>query len=173
LVYSHPVVFILYCSRLSTTIELVTAMPRTIIVGAGIIGASTAYFLSHSTSRSQDDTITVVDPNPPASGASGKAAGILSRNWTGIATASLEALSFRLHKDLAQQYGGAEKWGYRPCEILAVEVGNKGADSPEVDWGERHKNATKIESAEVLKWVKPYVIRTQALLGEPKSWAQW
>lgn len=148
-------------------------MPRTIIVGAGIIGASAAYFLSHSTARSQHDTITVVDPNPPASGASGKAAGIVSRNWTGEATASLEALSFHLHKDLAQQYGGAEKWGYRPCEVLAVQVGDKRVDSPEVDWGERHKNATKTENTEVLKWIKPNIIKTQALLGEPDSWAQW
>src|SRR5437762_13001304 len=114
-------------------------MPHTVIVGAGIIGVSTAYFLSCSPLFNQDDTITILDPSPPLSGASGKAAGFLSRNWTGNATASLEALSFRLYEELSQQYGGAEKWGYRKCRVLAVVAGDKAADSPEVVWNERHK----------------------------------
>jgi glycine/D-amino acid oxidase-like deaminating enzyme len=148
-------------------------MPHTVIIGAGIIGVSTAYFLSHSPCFNQDDTVTILDPSRPISGASGKAAGFLSRNWTGSSTASLEALSFRLHGELAQQYGGAEKWGYRKCRVLAVEAGNKTGDSPGVVWGERHRNIRRAEFSEELKWVKPGVIKSQVLLGDPDSFAQW
>jgi FAD dependent oxidoreductase len=71
----------------------------------------------------------------PASGASGKAAGVIARGWTGSATASLESLSFQLHQELAHQHGGAEKWGYRSCRALAVTAGNKTDDSPDIRWG--------------------------------------
>jgi glycine/D-amino acid oxidase-like deaminating enzyme len=147
-------------------------MPHTVIVGAGIIGVSTAYFLSHAPSRGEDHTITILDPSPPASGASGKAGGLISRNWIGGATASLEDLSFHLHKDLAQQYGGAERWGYRRCQCLAV-VGGDGMDQPNAaPWNERLKNVKKSPYSGDLNWIQPGVINSQILLGEPDSFAQ-
>ena len=78
----------------------------------------------------------------PASGASGKSAGFISRNWTDVPTASLEDLSFRLHQGLARQFGGAEKWGYRPCRVLAV-VGGTRDNSEDLRWSERHEKARK------------------------------
>jgi hypothetical protein len=68
------------------------AMPHTAIVGAGIIGASTAYFLTHSGSYNSDHSITILDSNPPGSGASGKSAGFITRHGTGAATAALAEL---------------------------------------------------------------------------------
>lgn len=148
-------------------------MPHTVIVGAGIIGVSTAYFLSHSPSRDPDHTITILDPSPPASGASGKAAGFIARNWTGSATTSLEDLSFRLHKELAQQYGGDEKWGYRPCRVLSVVGAKAGGHSEDLRWSERHESAKKTEYSGELKWIKPESIKSLTLLGDPDSFAQW
>jgi len=148
-------------------------MPHTVIIGAGIIGVSTAYYLSHSPSRNHDHIITIIDPSPPASGASGKAAGFLARNWTGSATASLEDLSFRLYKELAEQYQGTEKWGYRQCQVLAVTGGEDRRPWEDLRWGERHERAKKTEYSGELKWVKPGIIKSQSLLGDPDSFAQW
>src|SRR6266516_2015707 len=114
-------------------------MPHTVILGAGIIGVCTAYFLSHDPSRNEDHTITILDPSPPASGASGKAGGFIARNWVGSATTSLEDLSFRLHEELAQEYGGDVNWGYRRCRALHVVAGN-GNEPVDSFWNERHKN---------------------------------
>jgi glycine/D-amino acid oxidase-like deaminating enzyme len=149
-------------------------MPHTVIVGAGIIGASTAYFLSHSPSRDQDHEITILDPCPPASGASGKAAGFLSRCWTASATSSLEDLSFRLYKELAQEYSGAEKWGYRPCRVLAVVGGKfKEGGSEDLSWGDRFQNFKVRERSEDLSWICPETISSKSILGEEGSFAQW
>jgi len=148
-------------------------MHVTVIIGADIIRVSTAYFFSHCPSRDQDHTITILDPGPPASGASGKAAGFIARNWTGSATASLEDLSFRLYKELAQQYGGAEKWGYRQCRVLAVVGGKASGHSEDIRWSERHESAKRAEYSGELKWIKPETIKSQTLLGDPDSFAQW
>src|SRR5436190_23625356 len=93
-------------------------MPHTVIIGAGIVGVSTAYFLSHAPSRTLDHKITILDQSPPASGASGKAGGLIAPRWVESPTASLEKLSFRLHQELADLYGGWEQWGYRRCRLL-------------------------------------------------------
>lgn len=147
-------------------------MPHTVILGAGIIGVCTAYFLSHDTCRNEDHTITILDPSPPASGASGKAGGFIARNWVGSATSSLEDLSFRLHEELALHYGGDERWGYRRCRILHV-VGGNGSESANSDWDERHKNIKRTSYSADLEWIKPGVIKNMELLGDPGSFAQW
>jgi glycine/D-amino acid oxidase-like deaminating enzyme len=148
-------------------------MPHTVIIGAGIIGVSTAYYLSHSPSSKADHIITILDPCKPASGASGKAAGFLSRTWTSEATSSLEGLSFQLYRDLAEQYRGAEEWGYRQCEVLTVTAG-KVRSSEKVQWSETGPKTMQItEYTGELNWVKPDGIESQSLLGDPDSFAQW
>ncbi|TKA59715.1 hypothetical protein B0A55_11695, partial [Friedmanniomyces simplex] len=73
----------------------------TVIIGAGIIGCATAYYLSRS-GNTKPDTIHLVEASPELfASASGKAAGFLASDWFGPPTASLGALSFRLHKELA------------------------------------------------------------------------
>jgi glycine/D-amino acid oxidase-like deaminating enzyme len=148
-------------------------MPHTVILGAGIIGVSTAYYLSHSPSRAQDHTITIIDPNPPASGASGKAGGFIARNWISTATASLEDFSFKLHERLAEQHGGAELWGYRKTQALKV-VGGEGKGGP-IDpvWRDRHKNIPRKPYSGELNWVKPGLVKSMDVMGEPGNFAQW
>jgi glycine/D-amino acid oxidase-like deaminating enzyme len=149
-------------------------MPHTVIVGAGIIGVSTAYFLSHAPARTQDHTITILDPSPPASGASGKSGGFVGRNWAGAATASLAELSFRLHNELAQKYNGAEKWGYRRCRAMSV-VGKNARGNPlgDLTRSVRLRNASEAEPAAGLSWIKPGVIQTQNILSDKDATAQW
>ena len=149
-------------------------MPHTVIIGAGIIGVSTAYYLSHSPSSNTDHIITILDPCTPAAGASGKAAGFLSRNWTGKETSSLENLSFQLYKELAERYRGAEEWGYRQCQVLTVVGGKAGSRTEEVQWSETGPKTMRVtEYTERLSWLKPGVIESQNLLGDPDSFAQW
>ncbi|CAD0106768.1 unnamed protein product, partial [Aureobasidium uvarum] len=82
----------------------------TVILGAGIIGVSTAYYLSQSIPGS---SIHLIDPSPELfASASGKAGGFLAADWFGPASAPLGLLSFKLHKRLADEYDGAGKWGY-------------------------------------------------------------
>ena len=84
----------------------------TVIVGAGIIGSATAYYLSQSTSTTPS-TIHLVESSPELfASASGYAAGFLARDWFSSPSSSLGALSFDLHKQLAQENNGSEKWGY-------------------------------------------------------------
>ncbi|KAM0714430.1 hypothetical protein Q7P37_010217 [Cladosporium fusiforme] len=84
----------------------------TVIVGAGIIGCATAYYLSQS-GHTKPDTIHLVEASEELfASASGKAGGFLTADWFGPATASLGSLSFDLHKKLAERDHGHEKWGY-------------------------------------------------------------
>ena len=91
---------------------MATLPSNTVILGAGIIGTSTAYYLSQS-SNTPARSIHLVEATPSLfSSASGYAAGFLASDWFGPATASLGELSFRLHRELAEKHGGREKWGY-------------------------------------------------------------
>ncbi len=84
----------------------------TVILGVGIIGCSTAYYLAES-GNTRPDTIHLVEASPELfASASGKAAGFVASDWFGPPTASLGALSFRLHQELADKHDGLKNWGY-------------------------------------------------------------
>ena len=106
------------------------------ILGAGIIGLSTAYYLSESPSScSPASEIHLVDASPRLfASASGHAAGFLARDWFSPSVSALGELSFAEHKRLATEHSGREKWGYLPGTGLnyvpAENRGNKRGD----DW---------------------------------------
>jgi len=86
--------------------------PTTVILGGGIIGCATAYYLS-GTSHTPPSSIHIVEASPQLfASASGHAGGFLARDWFGPAVASLGALSFDLHRQLAEEHNGRGKWGY-------------------------------------------------------------
>ncbi|OIW31165.1 FAD dependent oxidoreductase [Coniochaeta ligniaria NRRL 30616] len=92
-------------------------MSTTVIIGAGIIGVSTAYYLSD---HQPGSTIHLVEASPELfSSASGYAGGFLAKDWFSPATASLGALSFEQHRILAEKNGGREKWGYSPTTTVS------------------------------------------------------
>lgn len=83
----------------------------TVIIGSGIIGTSTAYFLSQELEPQAN--IHLVEANPELfASASGYAAGFLAGDWFPSSLSSLGALSFDLHKQLAEENNGPENWGY-------------------------------------------------------------
>lgn len=102
----------------------------TVIVGAGIIGTSTAYYLSQEISDASAIHLIEASPDLFAS-ASGYAAGFLACDWFSRPLAALGEKSFNLHKELAATNDGFHKWGYSETTStsLAETIGNhSGAD---------------------------------------------
>ncbi|CAK3817507.1 hypothetical protein BTJ68_02472 [Lecanosticta acicola] len=105
----------------------------TVIIGAGIIGCATAYYLSHS-HPTKPQNIHLIDSSPEIfASASGKAGGFLASDWFGPATASLGALSFRLHEALARENDGYKRWGYSRSTGTSLVDGG-GGSVHEGDW---------------------------------------
>ncbi|KAM0275795.1 hypothetical protein ACHAQH_007419 [Verticillium albo-atrum] len=91
-----------------------------VIVGGGIIGSTTAYFLSrHAKFNPALHKITLLEATSIAAGASGKAGGLLAL-WA--YPQPLVPLSYRLHAELAAEHGGAERWGYRRVECGSFDA---------------------------------------------------
>lgn len=99
-------------------------MPRSeqesiVILGAGIIGLSTAYYLS--TSSQVPASIHVLDNSPVLfQCASGRAAGFIAKDWFGPPLKELGELSFTLHKELAEKFDGKRRWGYSESVGLSL-----------------------------------------------------
>jgi glycine/D-amino acid oxidase-like deaminating enzyme len=96
---------------------------RIAICGAGVIGASVAYFLSR-----RGAATTIIERARPGAAASGRAAGFLALDWNDASRLGpLARASFTLHRDLARDLG--RDTGYRPIETLhvaAIENGDPG-----------------------------------------------
>ncbi|KAF9776625.1 hypothetical protein IL306_005171 [Fusarium sp. DS 682] len=88
------------------------AKKNIVVVGGGIIGATTAYYLTrHPKFNPALHTITLLEAAPTvAQGASGKAGGLLAL-WA--YPECLVPLSYRLHAELAAEHNGPQRWGYR------------------------------------------------------------
>lgn len=90
-----------------------------VVIGGGIIGLSTAYYLSLA--RTSGRSITVVDKASVLfAGASGKANGILGDYGFEPEAETLGKLSWELHQQLASVHGGWAGWGYRDVMIYSL-----------------------------------------------------
>ncbi|CCH43978.1 hypothetical protein BN7_3533 [Wickerhamomyces ciferrii] len=90
-----------------------------IIVGAGIIGVCTAYYLTrHPDFSPETHHITIIESKRVAGGASGKAGGLLAL-WA--FPQQIVPLSFKLHEELAKEYNGEDEWGYRRLTTVSLE----------------------------------------------------
>jgi glycine/D-amino acid oxidase-like deaminating enzyme len=155
-------------------------MPHTVILGAGIIGASTAYYLQQQSSHPSGHRITLLDPCPPACGASGKSGGFIARNWASEATSSLAELSFRLHSELAAMHSGDVKWGYRRARAVGVVGKNTREGAGVMGVMGDLSRSVRLRYVEGrggrdggVKWIKQGVVQSQELLGEEGDIAQW
>ena len=82
-----------------------------VIVGAGIIGSTTAFYLArHAAINGARITILEASKSGAAQGASGKAGGLVAK-WA--YPSALTALSFKEHVALAEEFDGAKRWGWR------------------------------------------------------------
>ncbi|KIW56993.1 hypothetical protein PV05_05599 [Exophiala xenobiotica] len=115
----------------------------TVIIGGGIIGLSMAYYLSLATRATGNTAIHIIDSSPALlTSASGYAGGFLASDWFSPAVSSLGALSFRLHRELAEEHNGQRKWGYAGSHVYSLSVddhgisskGSKGSKGRREDW---------------------------------------
>ncbi|KAI0537808.1 FAD dependent oxidoreductase [Xylaria digitata] len=98
-----------------------------VIIGGGIIGTTTAYYLTrHPSFNPLIHHITLVEATSIAAGASGKAGGLLGL-WA--YPTCLVPLSYRLHAELAAEHDGATRWGYRQLECGQIAATVKGKNS--------------------------------------------
>ncbi|AAW41882.1 cytoplasm protein, putative [Cryptococcus deneoformans JEC21] len=134
-----------------------SSSPKNIVViGGGIAGVSTAYFLSTHPQRSSSTSITIVEGTKIAAAASGFSGGFLAKDWHGTSTSSLSEFSFDLHASLAEEFGGKEKWGYRTVETLSIET-----------------DATSMsKKASPLPWLRNGLVHSSRTLGSHTTTAQ-
>lgn len=168
-----------------------------VIIGGGIIGCTTAYYLTHHPSfNPTKHTITLLEATKIAGGASGKAGGLLAL-WA--YPSSIVPLSYRLHKELSDKYDGPERWGYRAVHCGQVDckgrqlqskkdtdtVKNKPGDKAgntahptgkNVSLEKRDNKALgKLHAAGVpadLDWVDAECLRAYDEMGDPSTTAQ-
>ena len=123
-----------------------------VVCGGGIIGASTAYFLSQRGAQ-----VTVVECNDVACAASGKSGGFLALDWNDHSPLSkLSRRSFALHEHLAERH--SQDWGYRRLDTLSVAASELRA----IDGGKQQDLPAWIAEGAVL----------QGYLGTPQTTAQ-
>ncbi|PYN94964.1 MAG: FAD-binding oxidoreductase [Candidatus Rokuibacteriota bacterium] len=98
--------------------------PRHVVVcGAGVMGASVAYFLSR-----RGVAVTVVEGTGVACAASGKSGGFLALDWCdGTPLGPLARASFKLHAELAREL--ATDYGYRRVDTFMLAARESGAAS--------------------------------------------
>src|SRR5215467_3283389 len=96
--------------------------PRHVIVcGAGVVGASVAYFLAR-----RGVAVTVVERSGVACAASGKSGGFLALDWCdGSPLGPLARASFALHTELAKEIGA--DYGYRRMDTFMLAARETGS----------------------------------------------
>lgn len=108
-------------------------MATTVILGSGIIGVSTAYYLLQHQPAS---TIHLVDSSPELfASASGYAGGFLAKDWFSPSVAALGALSYAEHDKLAEKEDGRQNWGYAKSVTVSYSPGGRRKDGKKgEDW---------------------------------------
>src|SRR6266513_5405319 len=96
--------------------------PRHVLVcGAGVVGASLAYFLAR-----RGIAVTVVERSGVACAASGKSGGFLALDWCDDSPLGpLARASFALHTELAREHGS--DYGYRRMDTFMMTAREEGA----------------------------------------------
>src|SRR5215475_8511737 len=105
---------------------------RVVICGGGVIGASTAYYLS-----CHGIDVIVVERTEVAAAASGKAGGFLALDWcAGTPLDEMARRSFQLHAALPDEIAG--NWAYQRLTaysgLVAPERHGHGHASAKLDW---------------------------------------
>jgi glycine/D-amino acid oxidase-like deaminating enzyme len=100
------------------------------LIGGGIIGCTTAYYLTrHPSFDPAYHSITLLEATRIAGGASGKAGGLLAL-WA--YPPSIVPLSFDLHGELAEAHDGEHQWGYRRIRCGKLTARDRSLSTPGV-----------------------------------------
>ena len=155
--------------------------------GGGIIGCTTAYFITrHPSFSPSKHNVTILESQSIASAASGKAGGLLAL-WA--YPSCIVPLSYQLHAELAAKHDGAKRWGYRALNCGSVTAKGRAYPStnteeskseqsretpqklPKTDQKTKpRKDAQSIPDS--LDWFDPDTIQGYAKMGDPSTTAQ-
>ncbi len=148
------------------------------MIGAGIIGVCTAYYITrHPNFSPYDHHITILESKRVAGGASGRAGGLLAL-WA--FPQQIVPLSFQLHQELADEYNGGDEWGYRRLTTVSVE-GNiqkiiPNTESSHADSIRKNSRITKsppkVLLPKDLDWIQSDIVNGWSSLGGKDSTAQ-
>lgn len=145
---------------------------KVVIIGGGIVGSATAYYLSRDQSI-KPDQVVLLEAGDISGGASGKAGGFLAKDWHSSASESIAELSFRLHAELAKEHDGYSKWLYAPTTSVAV--------TPEIeeakDWMAEGRSRSSIarskkKGANLPPWIVSEKVEEAHLVGDHSTTAQ-
>ncbi|KAL3471792.1 FAD dependent oxidoreductase [Aspergillus californicus] len=153
-----------------------------VIIGGGIIGCCSAYYLTrHPSFDPSRHSVTLIEASDIAGGASGKAGGLLAL-WA--YPSNIVPLSYKLHAELAKEHGGKERWGYREvgCAQL-IARGRPLNEKKEVNksggsMSLQKRNAAAIEKLKTarmpqeLDWIEPELVRGYESMSDPGETAQ-
>ncbi|KAL8965276.1 MAG: hypothetical protein Q9183_003936 [Haloplaca sp. 2 TL-2023] len=156
-----------------------------VIIGGGIIGCTSAYFLTRYPSYDPSKhKITLLEASKIAGGASGKAGGLLAL-WA--YPSNIVPLSYRLHAQLAQEHDGENRWGYRRihCGQLSARgrldqtkgtLKGQPAKGESVSLNKRDGKALgKVTAAGLpkdLNWFAAESVQSYSEMGDPDTTAQ-
>lgn len=138
----------------------------------------TAYYLTqHPDFDADKHHITIIEARRPASGASGKAGGLLAL-WA--FPQQIVPLSFRLHQELAEQYDGANEWGYRRVSAVSIAGNLQKAAARRAGHNEGHPTKTAQASRkkigpnlpEDLDWTREGLVESWSQIGDTETTAQ-
>ncbi|KAI0070311.1 FAD dependent oxidoreductase [Panus rudis PR-1116 ss-1] len=158
-----------------------------VIIGGGIIGCTTAYYLAHHPAYDPSTTkVTLLEASVRgiAQGASGKAGGLCAK-WA--YPKELVDISFPEHERLAELHDGAKRWGWRYVECGSWEgrgeivypgsakksrskTSREGFEELGPDW-ETKKRVQKGLPAE-LDWIKTELTDSYSKMAETGETAQ-
>ena len=107
------------------------ARKKAVICGGGIMGCSTAFYLSQLLTREELE-ITLVECHEIAGHSSGKAGGFLAKNWGGSgAMGKMAEKSFEMHAELGKAFPNI---GYRRVDTLNINKNRKKSKSEMPEW---------------------------------------
>jgi glycine/D-amino acid oxidase-like deaminating enzyme len=91
-----------------------------IILGGGIIGLSTAYYLLTSSPKPR---VTLIEPHRVAHGASSRAMGMVAETWHDREVLPLARLSWRCYLELVEQFSGIDEFDWRLSKVTGADIG--------------------------------------------------
>ncbi|KAL3448514.1 FAD dependent oxidoreductase [Aspergillus insuetus] len=154
-----------------------------VIVGGGIIGCCSAYYLTrHPSFDPFQHSVTLIEASDIAGGASGKAGGLLAL-WA--YPSNIVPLSYKLHAELAKEHNGQDRWGYREtgCAQLVArgrplnekkDTDDKAGSSLSL----QKRSAAAMDKLkkgklpQELDWIEPELVRGYESMSDPGETAQ-
>jgi len=140
----------------------ISEVKKIVIIGGGIVGTSTAYFLTrHALFNPKVHSIVLLEASQIAGGSSGKGGGFIA-DWA--IPKSIASLSFNLHGQLAEEHDGAKVWGHRTVYAAEIKLLARKLDS----------DPEKSDDARppALDWILPGSVEAYDEIGTPKNSGQ-